>query len=107
MAKMRMLCSVRETARQDLGDEITPASHAGLIEDRLQMILDCVRGQVPFCADRLGGYDTPHEQRYLGLPLRQAQGMEAWRCIAAWVGRLNDHCDVVIYRAVQMSRVNQ
>ena len=55
MAKMRAPCSVGHTASKDLGDEITPASYACLVEDRFEMIFDGVGGQVQLCPDRFGG----------------------------------------------------
>ena len=69
------------------------------------MIFHRVRGQVQFCANRVGGCPAKHQQGYLGLPRRQSQRAENQRRSAARVGRLNDHCDVVIDRAMQMSRM--
>lgn len=71
------------------------------------MIFDCVRGQVQLCRDRFGRRAAQYQQRDLGFPCREPQRAKDQRRIAPRVGRFDDHGNLVIGGAMQMSPVNQ
>jgi hypothetical protein len=61
---------------EDLPDKFSPAAHADLIEDGLEVVPHGVRGDVQLLGDFGCGQPAQDEPRYLALSLRQAVGVD-------------------------------
>jgi hypothetical protein len=76
---------------EHLRDELPPAAHADLLEDRLQMILNGVRLQEQRARDLVSRESLNDEPDHVALPLREAVGLDDQRRDLRRPRRLDDH----------------
>ncbi len=75
---------------EDLTDEFSPATHADLVEDGLEVIAHGVGRDVQLLGDFGRGQPAQDEPRYLALALRQSVRVDDQRCDLRRTGLLED-----------------
>jgi len=93
--------------KEHLTHEFAPGPHAGLAEDRLEVVLDGVGRDVQRPSHHLGRVTLHAHLSHLTLAIRQPVGERHQRGDLAGRRRLDDHRDPVIGSAGQRSPVEQ